>query len=212
MAIGNMIPTMNSQGRFEALPPFDTVVDVAKTYTVEGLDSIKKLEVEKDDLYTLMFQPVGVSIDDYPLLLRRAREANAVVVTLHDRYNVPTYVFSTYFKSIPLIDGVIYEQMVMVASLGPCHPKMKEEIQQVLAHTRQYILNHLGIDATVSLGTIPEVGYTSQEQSDAYENTRKLKITDTSNDISRLNEALLETQKWQDYAKRLEGMLPPPKP
>lgn len=208
MAIGNLVPTINAEGRFEALPPFNTVVNPSKSYRVDGLDTITKLEVEKANLYELMFKPVGVSETDYPVLLKRARDAGAIVVTLLDRYNAPTYVFSTYFKSFPLVDGVIYEQMCMVAYLGPCHPNMKEEVQQVLTHTKQYILAHLGIDATVSLGTIPEVGYTSQEQSDAYENTRKLKITDSSNDITNLNDALLQVQKWQDYAKRLEAMLP----
>ena len=104
----NLIPSINAAGRFEALAPFDQVVLPTTYYVVEALRTISEMQALKLNLFTLVFQPIGVSEADYPTVLERARSNGAIIVTLTSRSSAPVYVLSTYFKSFPLIDGVSY--------------------------------------------------------------------------------------------------------
>lgn len=207
MAEQNLIPSIKAAGRFEALAPFDTVVDVNKFYSVEAVRTIAEMEGLKIDIYTRVFKPIGVAETDFQTVLTRARNLGAVVVTLLDRGGIPTYVLSTYFKSFPLVDGVSYERMCLIVDLGPCPPKMREVISQATEHIKSYILDNTGVNSTVQLGTIPTMGYVSGQQADAYEATRKSKITNSNNDISRIRELEALLIKKDDYIARLEARL-----
>jgi len=210
MATGNMVPSMQAAGRFEAVFPFDQIVNPEIYYSVEALETITKMEVEKENLYELMFKPIGVSETDYPTILERARSVNAYVITLLDRQNKAVYVFTNYLKSFPEVDGISYEIMCLVANLGAQNPNNATLLEQCREHMRQYIFDTLGINAEVSLGTIPTIGYVSQAQSDAYEAARKELITNTSNDISRIRELEELTEKQQIYIAKLEAAVPVP--
>lgn len=205
MADTNMIPSINAAGRFEAIAPFDQVVNPAKYYVVEALETIGKMESLKANLYELMFAPIGVPENQYNTVLSRARSMGAVVVTLMDRDRVPTYVFSTYFKSFPVTDGVLYENMVLTASLGPCHPGMAVELTDTMEHVKQTILDRHGIDTVVRLGTIPQIAYTSRLQHEAFENTRKAKITSNQSDVARVRELEQLLLARDAYIQQLEA-------
>jgi hypothetical protein len=207
MADQNLIPDINAAGRFEAAAPFDAIVDQSKYYTVEATRTIHEMELMKLDLYTLVFQPVGLAVGDYPTVLARAKAAGAIICSLLDRNGVPVYVPTNYLLSFPQVDGVSYERMCMVVDFGAVPPTMAQTLQQTMDHTKQYIETTVGITPTVRLGTIPTVGYTSQQQADAYENTRKAKITDTTNDVARVNELSAQVAKQQAYIATLEAAL-----
>lgn len=207
MAEQNLIPSIKAAGRFEALAPFDKVVDPDKYYSVEAVRTIAEMEGLKIDVFTRVFKPVGVTEADFQTVLTRARNQGAVVVTLLDRGGVPSYVVSTFFKSFPLVDGVSYERMCLIVDLGPCPPKMREVISQATDHIKSYILDTVGVDTNVQLGTIPTLGYTSAQQAEAYEATRKSKITNSNNDISRIRELEALLIKRDDYIARLEAQL-----
>lgn len=210
--LGNLIPSINAAGRFEAIAPFDQVVDTSKFYTVEALRTITEMEGLKVDLYDLMFRPIGVLESDYPTIISRARSAGAVVVSLLDRLGAPTYVFSTYFKSFPLTDGVAYEHMCAVVDFGPCPPGMSDTLAQFMAHIKDYALSTIGVDSTVKLGTIPTIGYVSREQAEAYENARRTKITDSDNDQAKIHQQDQEIQKLKTYITHLESKVLNPGP
>jgi len=212
MADQQNLPTYKAEGRFEALFPFDQVVKPEIYYTVHAIESITKMEVEKENLYELMFAPIGVTQEDYPTIMERAKSNDAAVVTLLDRNNSPVYVFSTYFKSFPQVDGVTYEIMCLVANLGPQMPNNADLIEQTRQHMTQYILDTLGIAATVTLGTVPTIGYVSAEQAEAFENSRKELITNTTNDISRIRELEAQVLRLQNYVLKLEAAVPTPDP
>lgn len=215
----NLIPSMRAAGRFEALAPFDRVVIPSTYYKVEALRTISEMQALKLNLYTLMFAPVGVLEADYSAILERARSSDAVVVTLTSRLSPPVYVLSTFFKSFPLVDGVAYERMCLVVDLGPLPPSLKDGLAQVEAHVKQYVLSTVGLDSTVSLGTIPTIGYTSAQDAQIFENTRRNKITNGDNDIAKINALQATLVKRDAYIAQLEAKLgarppvtPPPAP
>lgn len=204
MAENNIIPSIDARGRFEAEAPFDTVVKDSVYYKIEAIRNIHEMEALKVDLYTTVFLPAGVTTDQYPAMLERARSAGAKVLSLLDRQDVPTYVLTTYLKSWPLIDGVSYEHMCIIADLGPCPPSMKDILAKEIEHFKNHIEANVGITTTVTLGTIPTLGYVSKDQADAYERIRQSKITNSGNDVARIRELEANNLKKDAYITQLE--------
>lgn len=207
MADQNLIPAINTAGSFTAINPFDKVVDPTKFYTVEAIRTIPEMQAMKMNLYELVFKPIGVSQDDYQTVLDRAISLNAVIVSLTSR-NAPTvYVISTYFKSFPLTDGVKYERMALIVDLGACPPSLKDTLVQAQEEIRDYVTNSVGIEATVRVGTIPTPGYVSKSQAATFEQTRKNRITDSDNNVARIQKLEKDVASWQTYARQLEAQL-----
>lgn len=208
MSDKNIIPAVFSAGSFEASSPFDRVIDPDIYYTVEAVRTINEMQIMKMDLYTLMFEPIGVTKDDYPTVLDRAKSIDAVVVVLTARNKQPVYVLSSYLKSFPMVDGVSYERMCLVADLGPLPPAMKEVLAQTIEHIKQYVQATVGVTADVKLGTIPTIGYVTREQADIFENARKSKITDTDNDVAKVRQLENQLIEERAYSASLEEKIP----
>lgn len=207
MSDQNLIPEINAGGSFEALAPFDTVVDPDKFYTVEAIRTIGEMEGLKLNLYELIFEPIGVLEEDFSTVLERARAAGSVVITLLDKTGKPVNLLTTYLKSFPLTDGYVYERMCLVVDLGPCPPEMKNTIAQAQQHIKEYITSTIGITKDVKIGTVPTRGYTSAAQHDAYEAARALLITDSDNDVSRIKALENELVRKDNYIAMLEAQL-----
>lgn len=204
----NLIPAVWAAGSFEAENPFSTVVDPKVFYTVEAVRTIPEMQADNDDIYKLVFQPVGVTEDQYQSQLEQAISSSAVVIVLTSRGRPKVHVLSTYLKSFPLVDGVIYERVCIISDLGACPPAFKDRINSVIAHFNQYIKTAVGIqDPKTVIGTMPTRGYVSKEQADAWENTRQKTITQNPSDVVRIEELTTENQQLYAYIKQLEDQL-----
>ena len=203
----NLIPPINAAGSFTALNPFDMIVDPSKFYTVEAIRTIPEMQAMKLNLYELVFKPIGVSQNDYPTVLERARASDAVIVSLTSRNAATVYVISTYFKSFPLTDGVKYERMALVVDLGACPPSLKDSLTQIQEDVRDLVTNAIGVTAVVRLGTVPTPGYVSKAQAGIFETTRRNKITDSDNNVARVNKLETQVAGLQEYIRELETRL-----
>lgn len=206
--VNNAIPAIWAAGSFEADAPFNSIVKKDVFYTVEAVRTIPEMQALNLDIYKLVFQPVGVSTDDYQTVLERAIAQEAVVVALTSRGNPVVYVISTYFKSFPLVDGVVYEHLCLIVDLGACPPSTKDRINSGIDHINSYVKGALGIkDPKTSVGIVPTRSWVSKEQADIWENSRKLQITEEPSD-TLLNEQLkLQVQQQQAYILELEAAL-----
>lgn len=207
MSDHNLIPSIRAAGSFEAIAPFDQVVDKDKYYTVEAIRTINEMEGLKLNLYDLLFEPVGVREEDFSIVLERARSAGSVVVSLLDKTGVPVYVLTTFLKSFPLTDGYIYERMCLVVDLGPCPPGMKQVVSEAQQHIRDYIKTTVGIDNPVKLGTVPTRGYVSKQQHDAYEAARAALMLEVNNDVANIRRLEEQLVKRDNYIAKLEAQL-----
>lgn len=204
----NIIPAIWAAGKFEANPPFNQIVNPDRYYTVEATRTVSEMQALKVDLFALVFQPAGVTQEDYQGLVDVAKQANAVIITLTSKDAAPVYVLSNYLKSFPLVDGVVYERVCIIADLGACPPTLKDRINSAVDHFKNYIKDSIGIkDARVAIGTVPQRSYTSKEQATVWESTRAAAIVSEPSDLLQLESANKTIQALQTYIVELETAL-----
>lgn len=216
MTTNSIIPGMRSAGKFEASAPFDRVVNPATFYSVEAVRTVPEMQGLNINIFARVFAPLGIPEDQYPTFIADAIARNAVVISLIPRVGAPVYVLSTYLKSFPLVDGWSYERMCLVVDLGALPPDLKDSLALAQEHVEQYVLAQYGIQSKVQLGTIPVIGYVSQFEHDTMEQTRKNRITDTSNDVATIRNLEAQIVTKDAYIRELEAkllaMAPPPAP
>lgn len=203
--MNNIIPSLRSAGKFVAEAPFNQVVDESRFYTVEAIRTIPEMQALKLDLFKLVFEPVGFSQEDYQIQVQTAIDNKAAVISLTSRGKGPVYVLSTFLKSFPVIDGVVYEHIALITSLGACPPSMKEKIDNAIEHINNYIKGSFGIDnPNTTIGTIPTRGYVSREDAVAWENSRQLAIIDEPSDAVKIAKLEKENIELKAYIAELE--------
>lgn len=206
--MNNAIPSIRASGSFEADAPFDQIVKKDVFYTVEAIRTIPEMQALNLDIYKLVLQPVGVSENDYQTVLERALAQEATVCALTSRGNPVVYVFSTYFKSFPLVDGVVYEHLCLVVDLGAVPPSTKDVINSGIDHINSYVKGALGIkNPKTTVGVIPTRSWVSKEQADLWENSRQLQITEEPSDTIRIEQLTSELAASRAYSAELEAAL-----
>lgn len=204
----NLIPAPWAAGSFEANAPFNLVVSPEIFYTVEAIHTVQEMLAAKDDIYTLVLQPAGITQDQSQQYIDEAVSNEAVVITLTSRGAAPVRLLSTYLKSFPLVDGVIYERYCIISDLGACPPSLKDRINSAIDHFNEYLKNAVGIATPRTvLGTIPTRAYVSKEQADGWEKTRQAAITENPSDVVRIEALTTENQQLYAYITQLENQL-----
>lgn len=207
MAEKNIIPGMRAAGRFEAIAPFDRVINPATFYTVEAVRTIPEMQGLNINIYSRVFAPIGILEADYQTYIAAAVANDAVVISLIPRVGAPVYVLSTYLLSFPLVDGFTYERMCLIADLSALPIDMKPALEQAQQHFQDYVLAHYGIQTTVRLGTVPVVGYVSEFEHKTMETVRANRITDSGNDVATIRNLEAQLVTAQAYIKDLETRL-----
>jgi len=207
MADNTIIPALRVTGRFEAAAPFDRVINPMASYTVEAIRTVGEMQGLNINIFQRVFAPVSVDQATYLTMLDQIVAAGGVIITLIPRKGAPVYVVSTYLKSFPLVDGFIYERMVLVTDLGSLSTDMKPALEEAITHFHDYVLQHYGITSTVQLGTVPVIGYVSQFEHETMETARKNRITDNQSDLAKSLSMEKTIASQQAYITELEGRL-----
>lgn len=202
----NPIPAPWASGQFDAISPFDIIVDKKVYYTTEAVRTIPEMQAAKVDLYKLVFQPVGISKDDSLIFINELLEAKAVIVTLTAKNNNTIHIPSTFLKSFPLVNGTVLEQFAIIAYLGACPPDLKNKVLDTIDHINDYIKHQLGVNPQTQLATLPTKSFISKEQAVAWEKTRQESITNHDSDIARIVQLEEEIRRKDAYILQLENM------
>lgn len=204
----NIIPEIGAAGSFEALPPFDKICDPKLFYTVEALRTVEELNSSKVNTHLLVGAPVGITSDDSAAMMIDIQNDKGVIVTIAapglPTLNIP----STYFKSFPLIDGMLYERLCYIVDLGPVPPTLKDQLNTFQKFLKDQTSAITGIEEPeVFLGTVPTKSYVSKEQATVFENKRQAAVTKSASDAARVK--VLEAEQIADrkYIKVLEEQL-----
>lgn len=207
MADNTIIPALRVTGRFEVAAPFDRVINPMATYTVEAIRTVGEMQGLNINIYQRVFAPLGVDQPTYLTMLEQIVQAGGVIITLIPRKGAPVYVVSTYLKSFPLVDGFLYERMVVVTDIGALSSDMKPALEEAVAHFHDWVLQHYGIESSVKIGTVPVIGYVSQFEHETMETARKNRITDNQSDLAKSLSMEKTIASQQAYIKELEGRL-----
>ena len=208
MAENTILPALRVTGRFEVLAPFDRVVNPASSYTVEAIRTVGEMQGLNINIYQRVFAPLGIDEPTYLTMLDEIVQAGGAIITLIPRKGTaPVYVVSTYLKSFPLVDGFLYERMVLVSDLGALSSDMKPALEEALDHFQTWILEHYGINSTVKIGTVPVIGYVSQFEHETMETARKNRIVDNNSDLAKQLSMEKKIADQQAYIQELESRL-----
>jgi hypothetical protein len=204
----NIIPQLYAKGSFVANAPFDSVVSPAAFYTVVDTVTPSQMQARKADLFKLVWEPAGVSDADYQVQLNTLINLNGAIVVLSSKNGPDVYVPSTYIKSFPLVDGVIYEHLCIITDCGAVPPDFKDVLNSAVDHFNNYMKDNCGLEnPRTVIGTIQTRGYVPKEQAEAWENTRQSKIKENPSDLVRLNNALATNAQLTAYVAELEAAL-----
>lgn len=204
----NVIPSLYAAGQFTAITPFTTVVDESIFYKVEDVCTAAQFRNRNIDVWGLMFEPVGISEDAYESILDLVEENNGAIITLTSKNGSPVYIPSTYIKSFPLIDGVIFERFVVYTDLGACPPQMADKINTLIDHFQDYAKTNFGlVNAKSYIGSIPTRAYVSKEDAEIFESTRLNAIANAETDQIKLARQAETITKQQLYIQELEAAL-----
>lgn len=206
--MNNVIPQIGASGSFVAITPFDKICDPKYMYRVEAIRTVDELNIAKVNTYLLVGEPVNMSSEDTASLMEQLDQVNGVVVTLIAPGLPTLHIPSTYFKSFPLIDGVVYERLCFIVDLGAVPPSLKDELKTFQTYLKDQTSAITGIeDPEVHLGTVPTKSYVSKEQNQVFENTRRAAISKNPSDAIRVKQ--LEEQQIIDrkYIAVLEEQL-----
>lgn len=207
MAENTIIPSLRATGRFEALAPFDRVINPMASYTVEAIRTVGEMQSLNVNIYQQVFAPLGVDQAAYLTMINEISNAGGVIISLIPRQGAPIYVASTYLKSFPLVDGFLYERMVLVSDLGALSSDMKPALEEAMTHFQSWIQEHYGITSTVKLGTVPVIGYVSQFEHETLETARKNRITDNQSDLAKSISLEKKVASLETYIRDLEARL-----
>lgn len=207
MADNPIIPALRVTGRFEAMEPFSRVINPMASYTVEAIRTVGEMQGLNINIYQRVFAPLGVDQATYLTMLDQIVNAGGVIITLIPRKGAPIYVASTYLKSFPLVDGFLYERMVVVSDLGALSSDMQPALEEAITHFHDWILQHYGIQSSVKIGTVPVIGYVSQFEHETMETARKNRITDNQGDLAKNLSMENTIASQQAYIKELEARL-----
>lgn len=207
MAENAIIPALWATGQFELLPPFDRVVNPASTYTVEAIRTVSEMQGLNINIYQRVFVPLGVDEATYLTMLNSIAQAGGSIITLIPRKGAPVYVASTHLKSFPLVDGFLYERMVLMCDLGALSQDMKPALEEAITHFQDWILEHYGIRGVVKIGTVPVIGYVSQFDHETLETARKNRIIDNNSDLAKILSLEKQLADAQAYIRELESRL-----
>lgn len=203
----NIIPTYYAAGSYEATNPFDAVVIKGKYYTVEGIRSVAEMQSDNLDLYKLIFKPAGVPDTDYQTLLSAITTNKGAILTLIGLDGAKVYVPTTHLAAFPLVDGISLERLCLIIDMGAVAPTLKDVIGETKTHIEQYVEAHVGITATVQIGTMPTIGYVSKEQNEVNETTRLNKIANSKSDVVLIAEYEETIAKQAAYIQQLQNII-----
>ncbi|AUR81023.1 hypothetical protein FDJ25_gp192 [Vibrio phage Aphrodite1] len=206
--MSNVIPQIGVSGSFVALSPFDQICDPKYMYTVEAIRTVDELNIAKVNTYLLVGEPVGMSSSDTKSLMEQLDNEDGAVITLVAAGAPTIHVPSTYFKSFPLLDGVLYERLCYIVDLGAVPPSLKDELKTFQTYLKDQTSAITGIsEPEVHLGTVPTKSYVSREQNEVFENTRRAAITKDPSDAVRVKQLEEEQVLDRAYIAVLEEQL-----
>ena len=109
-----IIPPIKSKGLFTFKPPFDKKLYKEQEYTVIGIRMLLELSSRGEKPYETIYKPVNISESDFKSDLENEVPIVVFTNTGGETFLVP----ANRIVSQPIVNGVRYQEKVLVVSLG----------------------------------------------------------------------------------------------
>lgn len=196
-----MVPNIGNEGVFTFKPPFNTLSLHNEVYTCQGLDTVSNLTQLGIDVYKSIYEPNGISNDDFKLDLKN----ETLIVTLVDSSNFRVRVPDSYIVGMGVMDGVIYRQLAIAISIGQIPINL--ELDLLLEELKKITFSLIGVDPEVKLAELSKNVLVSMDE---HERLKKIKENrKTMNENSVLTVIRLENEKIEllEKIKLLERVI-----
>lgn len=195
------IPTIGTKGKFTFLEPFDSILSSDQEYTVEALRSLSDLTANGEKPYEGIYKTVGISTEDFISDL----ENDIFIVTFKTTGGENYYIPSNKINSIPITNGVKYQDMLVVANLGAMPVEFNTTL--LLSTVAEDIYNTTGIKTDVVIVNNSAINYKSNDEHSKLTSIRENITTTTKSYKTKYLEAMETINVKNKYINELENML-----
>ena len=196
----NLIPPIGTKGIFVLEEPFQQRLVEKVAYTCQAVRSIRDTIASGSDPFSEYYEPFELSKEQY-----EGDVANgAAIVSLQSGVGDWLYVPSTFIKSYPDMNGVMYTPIVLGISLGAVPDEMN--LSALKSDIEALVRDTIGINSTVKSVVAGLPTLVPQEDHRVATAARAEMITRSNTDRSRLlaaqetvNALTLKVQELEAY-------------
>lgn len=197
----NLTPPIGAAGRWNVKPPFNALVNASISYqcmAVRKLADILALGVNVLETY---YSPHGLTEDIYQTDL----ETDTCILSLYGSDGTWVYVPNSYLTSYPEVDGVLYNNLALMVTLGALPDSadlgfLKTQIQGM-------VTNLVGVSSEVMTVVIAGQTIVSYEAHETYEAARQNTMEMSTTDYSRQVSLEAENTALRDRIAQLEAYI-----
>lgn len=170
-------PSLGLTGRFTCRPPY--VLEPAMIYEVIAIRKFEDLLVLGRDVYAEYYEPAGLSKADYS----NDNREGASIVTFVDTNEQYIYIPDTYITSMPSMDNVPYQHVVLSLSLGPFPEYV--DLSHLIESVKSTAEGVIGVVATPGVHIAPTRNVITSAQHEGLEVARTNAITNRATERQR---------------------------
>lgn len=194
-----VIPPINSKGKFELATPFDNILSPLEEYTVTAVRSIN--EIMPDDPLNNIYIPVGLDSDD----LTSDVNNGVPIVVLVSTGGEYIYVPGDKFTTIPLVNGVRHQELLLTIPLGLLPENMDLNVLKTNIQDTVYaVVGNKGISTIIENSAIVLLDETETKR---LRLLRENAITVTKSDKVKYEETLELLKSKEKQLKGLEAYI-----
>jgi len=176
----NLVPVINSSGKFKLATPLDTYLNTDITYKVIANRSIREMVDDGLNVLNDVYLIVNLTEDDYNTDLTN----NIIITVLRSDSGDTYYIPSNKFISIPDITGVRYIQKTMAINLG--YLPIDLDLDYLLPEVTDLLQSLLGVTPNASIIDTSQITIYTDKEHDLFNTTRTKNITNNETCISKL--------------------------
>jgi hypothetical protein len=193
-----LTPPIGTVGSFTFTPPFDTLITGDQEFRVTAVRNLLELENSGEKPFDTIYRSIGLTEAEF----KHDLDNNVPIVVFSTTGNEYFYVPADRVLSIPKINGVRYQEMVLAISLG--NIPVSKDLTVVKDIIVQDIKTVVGIESTVSEVPASAVGLVDVVKHKEFELLLEGRKTTSKSYRTLYNEALDMLAKKEKRLKELE--------
>lgn len=176
----NLVPAINTKGKFKLATPLDTYLNNDITYTVIANRTIREMVDDGLDILKNVYLTAGLTEDDYDTDLIN----NIIITVLKSNGDNTYYIPSTKFISVPDITGVRYVQKTMGINLGYLPTDL--DLDFLIPEVVDLLEAILGVTPNATIINTSQVTIYTDEEHDLFNTERINNVSNNETCIGKL--------------------------